>query len=112
MDERRIDFEKLKWETPHPGMKQKIYNCEGECIRLVEFSEDFVEENWCLNRHIGVVLEGEMDINFNAEVVHYRKGDGIWTAGGQDNKHKVLIAPGQHVRLLLFENNRNTNPNQ
>ena len=41
--------------------------------RLLRFSDDFIEEEWCLKNHIGFVLNGEMKINFNGEIKSYRK---------------------------------------
>ncbi|MHC4707131.1 MAG: hypothetical protein ACYS8I_08610, partial [Planctomycetota bacterium] len=41
----------------------------GRKLRLVEFSKEFVEPDWCSRGHIGYVLEGQMEVNFDGKVI-------------------------------------------
>lgn len=104
MNNKRIDFNSIEWERPSIGVEQKQFLNGNQRIRLLRFSDDFTEENWCLKEHIGYVLDGEMTINFNGHLVHYKKTDGFRINGDEDSKHKVLISKGRFVELLLFEN--------
>jgi len=98
-----IRFSSLEWITPATGARYKEYIQDGQKIRLVEFSEGFVEEDWCTKGHIGYVLEGAMKIDFNGEIANYSKGDALWIEEGDKDKHKVLIGRGERVHLFLVE---------
>lgn len=98
-----LRFSEIPWEFPHEGAKQKVFSNETNKIRLLHFDEKFREENWCLKGHIGYVIAGEMIINFNEKMIHYTKGDGLWINQGENNKHKVIVAKGKTVELILFE---------
>jgi quercetin dioxygenase-like cupin family protein len=62
-----------------------------------------VEEDWCLNGHVGYVLSGEMSINFNGIIHHFKQGDGLWIEPTAAHQHKVMIEKGKQVELILFE---------
>ncbi len=85
-----------------PGVRFKAHEQGGRKLRFVEFSKDFVEPDWCIKGHIGYVLEGEMDIDFDGNIVHFGPGDGLFIPTGEDSKHiaKVLT---DVVRLVLVE---------
>ena len=103
MNQNKIDFNSLKWETPNKGVKQKILSKGNQRLRLLRFYDDFTEENWCLKGHIGYVTAGEMTIDFNGEMVKYKEGDGLWIERGEKNKHKAIIEKEKFVELILFE---------
>ncbi len=98
-----IDFEHIPWEEPATGVAQKIYSDGKSRLRLLRFSDDFVEQEWCAKGHVGYVLDGEMDIDFNGTRQHYKKGDGLWIGKGEAAKHKVMIEKGKFIVLILFE---------
>jgi len=43
-----------------PGARSKFFQQEDKQIRLVEFTDEFVEPDWCEKGHIGYVLEGTL----------------------------------------------------
>lgn len=98
-----IQFNELEWKVQGKGVRTKEYLKGNQKIRIIEFSEGFVEEDWCTKGHIGYVLEGAMRIDFNGRIISYEKGDGLWIEQGEEQKHKVLIQAGESVQLLLFE---------
>ena len=98
-----IEFEKIDWEGPATGVRTKEIIQNNQKIRLVEFSEGFIEEDWCTKGHIGYVIEGSMRIDFNGKKVDYKQGDGLMIQEGEEQKHKVLINPGERVLLFLVE---------
>ena len=105
MSKKRIDFSNLEWETPSNGVRQKLFLKGDQRIRLLRFYDDFFEKDWCINGHIGYVTDGEMTVDFNGEIVSYKKGDGLWIESGEYSKHKVSISKGKFVELILFEKN-------
>jgi len=38
-----IDFKNMEWEPPAPGVRYKAYTRGNHKMRLVEFTEEFVE---------------------------------------------------------------------
>ena len=103
IDENRVHFKNIDWETPSTGVKQKIFLKGKQRIRLLCFYDDFIEENWCTKGHIGYVTDGEMTVDFNGKKVNFQKGDGLWIENGEKSKHKVTIVKGMFVELILFE---------
>ena len=98
-----IDFSSMPWEPLGPGARQKSLVHDGQQLRLVEFSDAFVEEHWCIRGHKGYVVRGQMRVNFNGRMQHYVQGDGLWIPEGEATRHKVVMEPGTTVELLLFE---------
>lgn len=103
MKKNLIHFENIDWEVPNIGVAQKIYVEGSQRLRLLRFSDSFMEENWCLQGHVGFVLEGEMKVNFDGEIQHFKKGDGLWIHPGESSKHKVIMEKNKHIELILFE---------
>jgi quercetin dioxygenase-like cupin family protein len=102
MDQRRIDFGSLVWQTPLPGVRYKAFQHGNRRIRLVEFSKGFVEPDWCRKGHMGYVLSGEMDVDFDGHVVRFSAGDGLVIPAGEENRHKARVLTDV-VRLFLVE---------
>jgi quercetin dioxygenase-like cupin family protein len=97
-----IDFESLQWESPLPGARFKAYKHGGKQLRLLEFSAEFVDPDWCEKAHAGFVLEGTLEVDFNGRAVVYPQGSGIFIPGGSAAAHKARsITPV--VRLVLVE---------
>jgi hypothetical protein len=42
MEQHKIDFESMEWETPAAGVRFKVYRQGGRKLRLVEFTKEFV----------------------------------------------------------------------
>ena len=90
MKQYKIDFESMEWETPAAGVRFKAYEQSGRKLRLVEFSKEFVEKDWCTKGHIGYVLEGRMEIDFDGKTLAFGPGDGVFIPAGEKHKAKVL----------------------
>jgi len=96
-----IDFKSMKWESHAVGVRDKTFIRGEERIRLVEFSEQFVEEDWCTKGHIGYVIEGSISIDFNGKQVNFKAGDGLYITEG--DKHKGSVAEGEKALVILYE---------
>jgi len=91
MEQHRIDFESMVWEVPADGIRFKAYEQGGRKLRLVEFSKEFVEPDWCVKGHIGYILEGQMEIDFDGKIIVFGPGDGLFIPAGEENKHKARV---------------------
>lgn len=97
-----VDFDKVPWESPLPGARFKSFSRDGKKLRIAEFTREFVEPHWCEKGHIGMVLSGEIEIDFKGEVVRYSEGAGIYIPAGAAHAHKgKAITPV--VSLFLVE---------
>jgi len=85
------------------GVKSKTYSGEDYKIRIVEFTDHYIEEDWCKKGHVGLVLEGSMKIEFEDETLLFEKGDGIYIESSGIDKHKTIIEEGGRVKLVLFD---------
>ena len=102
MNKTRVDFTSLEWEESAAGVRSKSIVQNGKKLRLVEFTGEFVEHEWCVKGHIGYVLEGELEISFGASAERFLAGYGIFISGGEQERHKArAISPS--VRLILVE---------
>lgn len=102
MNQFKINFDDLEWQNASKGARFKAFQRADRQIRLVEFTRDFVEEEWCFKSHIGFVLEGEIEINFSGKTVNYTAGEGIFIPAGENNKHKARSVTNV-VKLFLVE---------
>ncbi|GMT49003.1 MAG: hypothetical protein IEMM0008_0542 [bacterium] len=95
-----IDFNAIPWESPEKGIRTKTIIKGSKKLRIVEFSNDFVETDWCLKGHIGYILEGEIEIDFDGSIQLFKTGEGLFIPKGQKHRHQSTI---QKARLFLVE---------
>ena len=69
---------------------------------MVEFSKEFVEPDWCTKGHIGYILEGQMEINFDGKKVVFNAGDGVFIPAGEKHRHKGRVLT-DIVKVILVE---------
>lgn len=98
----KVDFESMAWEEPADGVKFKAYEQDGKKLRLVEFSKEFVEPDWCTKAHIGLILEGKIEIDFDGKKEVFAPGDGIFIPAGPEHKHKGRVLTDK-VKAILAE---------
>jgi len=102
MEQYKIGFESMVWEKPAANVRFKAYEQGGRKLRLVEFSKEFVEPDWCTKGHIGYILEGQIEIGFDGKVIIFGPGDGLFIPAGEEHKHKGRMLTGK-VKLILVE---------
>lgn len=100
MNQYNINFNSLNWESPFSGLKFKAFKSKNKLLRLVEYSDDFVEPDWCMKGHTGYVIEGEFEIAFEDKIVKYSSGNGIFIPSGAGHKHKAKILSKKVVVFL------------
>ena len=104
MGQYKIDFESMAWEEPAEGVRFKAYEQDGKKLRLVEFAREFVEPDWCTKGHVGYILEGQIEIDFDGNVVVFKSGDGVFIPEGQKHRHKGRVLTDK-VKAILVEGN-------
>jgi hypothetical protein len=101
-DRSRVDFSKLAWTQGAPGARSKVIERGGRRLRLVEFTPEFREADWCARAHRGVVLDGTLDLVFPDRTESLQAGDGIFIEGGEIGRHKAVVRSGV-ARLILVD---------
>ena len=99
----KIIFDNIEWTNAGTGVRYKAFTHGSQRLRLVEFSEGFVEPDWCIHGHAGIVLEGSFTLDFNGILERYCEGDVIFIPCGKADKHKAVLGKDERVTLLLFE---------
>jgi quercetin dioxygenase-like cupin family protein len=101
MSEAHITWREIPWESPLPGLRQKAVVREGRRLRLVEYGPE-LPPHWCEAGHVGLVLQGCLELEFADGVVVLRPGDGLWIPAGPTHRHRASVPEGL-ARLVLFE---------
>ena len=102
MKQYKIDFELVGWEMPTVGVRFKAHEQNGRKLRLAEFTKEFVEADWCTKGHIGYVLDGQMEIDFDGKVIMFGPGDGLFIPAGEKHKHKAKVFTDT-LKIILVE---------
>ena len=98
----KIDFAELHWVDAAPGARFKAIDRDGSRLRLLEFTEQFVETDWCRKGHIGVLLEGVLEIDFSGRTERFEAGQALFIPPGEAGKHKAH-ALSELVLLFVVE---------
>jgi quercetin dioxygenase-like cupin family protein len=92
----------VPWQSSVLGARSKSVIAGARRVRIVEFTSDFVEAEWCETGHVGLVLKGQLEIDFRDHVVLYAEGEGILISPGVAHGHKArAVTPT--VQLFLVE---------
>ena len=102
MEQYRINFDAMQWESAAAGIRSKAHERGGKRLRLAEFGKEFVEPDWCTKGHIGYVLEGQLEIDFDGNVISFGPGDGLFIPAGEEHKHKGRVL-SDVVRIIMAE---------
>jgi quercetin dioxygenase-like cupin family protein len=98
-----VNFDGIEWNEPAVGIKFKKFANGSQQIRLVEFSDGFIEPDWCKKGHAAYVLDGTFAIDYSGNMEHYKSGDMIFIPKGEEAKHKAVLGKSEKVILLMFE---------
>jgi RimJ/RimL family protein N-acetyltransferase/quercetin dioxygenase-like cupin family protein len=100
----RILFDQIEWQSPQPGVRFKVHRAEAKQVRLVEFTSEFVEAEWCEKGHAGFVLSGGLEVDFGGHIVRFSEGTALLIPAGAPHAHKARAVTSV-VRLFLVEDN-------
>lgn len=97
----RVDFNAQPWEAPVDGLRCKAVKQGDRQLRLVEYTRN-LEPHWCEKGHMGYVLEGRLEIEFEDQVLVFNPGDGIIIPSGWEHRHKGKVLTDV-VRVVFVE---------
>jgi len=96
-----IEFTTIPWESRATGVRLKQVQRGDQRIRLIEFSEEFVETDWCRTGHVGFVIDGKLEIDFGSHIVELSAGDGLFIPPGECSKHKAHVPRGKATLFVV-----------
>jgi len=98
----KVDFDALPWQSSLPGARSKVHRDGAKQLRLVEFTSEFVEPDWCEKGHVGLVVSGTLEIDFRGRAISYPEGAGIFIPPGPAGAYKARSVTAV-TRLVLVE---------
>jgi hypothetical protein len=101
MEPYRVDFEKMDWESPMPGVRHRARGDRSKRLRLVEYSQA-MEPHWCERGHTGVILAGTFEIEFKDGTQLFHSGDGVFIPAGRSHRHRARCLTAV-VRAVFVE---------
>jgi quercetin dioxygenase-like cupin family protein len=88
MDQYKVAFNEMEWEPVREGVRHKVYLHRNTKLRLVEFTQGAPGGEWCMKGHIGYVLDGQLEMDFDGNAQLYGPGDGVFIPAGQYHQHQ------------------------
>ena len=73
------------WEDDAPGIRARaVDGVDGRRFAIVEYGPGAAREDWCLDGHYGLVLEGEIEYRFEdgSPPLRIAAGEALWLVGG------------------------------
>jgi len=98
----KVAFESLQWQDGIRGARFKVFRSGNKQLRLLEFTSEFIEPDWCEKGHVGFVVHGELEIDFRGTVMLYPEGSGLFIPAGSASAHKARSVTST-VQLFLVE---------
>ena len=97
----KIDFGLVEWTIITDGAREKVWSDGARRVRLLELDGRFVEKDWCLKPHVGMLLEGILEVDFHGTVERFAAGQGLTISENDGHKAHAVSAI---VKIVFFEN--------
>jgi mannose-6-phosphate isomerase-like protein (cupin superfamily) len=68
-------FNELPWEQVNDLVRQKKSEVDEKTVRLLELQDGFTEPQWCYKGHVGYVVKGSIQVEFESETQTFNSGD-------------------------------------
>lgn len=95
-----VSFDSMPWEALTPGIRQKVHRVGSRALRLVEYSQQ-MPPHWCTVGHIGHIVQGDLEIEFNSGVERFGAGDALFIQAGPEHAHRATPLSATVVALFV-----------
>jgi quercetin dioxygenase-like cupin family protein len=95
-----VQFETLAWESVAPGIRHKVHRVDAVVLRLVEYSQEMVP-HWCSKGHIGHIIAGALELEFEAERVRFDTGSALFIPPGPEHAHRAIVLTPRATALFV-----------
>jgi quercetin dioxygenase-like cupin family protein len=98
-----VRFGDIDWEQDVPGIQARERSVQGRRWAVVEYARAARRREWCLDGHVGYVLEGAIEYEFDdgGEVLTAGKGEAFCLSTGRAHRGRNLAA--SPTRLFLID---------
>ncbi len=100
MGHMRAPFSRMEWSLAAPLESKKT--CADPRVSMLQFDPGFSDPNWCVNAHVGLVLSGSIELEFEDSGEVYGEGDAFVIHGG--TRHRARNSGPSPVRLFIVTN--------
>ncbi len=105
--ERSVPFGSLAWTADAPGIRAREAEVEGTRWALVEYAQGASREDWCEEGHMGYVVAGAIEYEFDDGHVPLRASEGeaflLPPASLGDGAHRGRNTANGLTRLFLID---------
>ncbi len=102
----KVDFAGAEWEPTLNGTARlKRVTRGGKVFRLIELTPAAQHHNWCVVGHVGMIVEGELEIDFDGDKQIFRAGDALNIPRGEKDKHRPRALSDRALMFLIEEEN-------
>jgi len=99
-----VPFEAEQWLDEAPGVRALIREVEGGRWAIVEYAPGAGRPEWCEVGHVGYVVSGEIEYEFESGgSITARTGEGFVLPGGDNHRGRN---PGSDTARLLVIDER------
>ncbi len=98
----RLVFADVDWEPALEGtarLKRIVQN--GKVFRLVELSPKTDHPHWCVAGHVGMIVEGDLEIDFDGEKAVFHAGDALFIPDGEAHRHRPRALSNRALMFLI-----------
>ena len=98
----RLAFDEVDWEPALDGTARlkRIVN-DGKVFRLVELTPKIEHPHWCEVGHIGMIVEGDLEIDFDGDKINFHADDAISIPDGSNDRHRPRVLSDRVVMFLI-----------
>jgi quercetin dioxygenase-like cupin family protein len=99
-----IEFSRVAWTQDVPGIRAREADVEGHRWAIVEYADGARREEWCLDGHVGLVLTGKVEYEFEDGGPSLTVGEGDAFALSTGRAHRGANRARETTRLFLIDN--------
>ena len=98
----QVRFPELPWDDDVPGIRDRASLVEGRRWALVEYAEGARRHEWCLDGHLGFVLAGALEYEFEdgGEPLTLSEGEAFCLSTGRAHRGRNLAESPTRIFLI------------
>ncbi|GJL93458.1 MAG: hypothetical protein DHS20C04_31170 [Hyphococcus sp.] len=98
----RVAFADQDWEPCLEGTARlKRIARDGKVFRLVEMTPVSRHSHWCETGHVGMIVEGELEIAFDDKTLRFSAGDALVIPHGAADRHRPRALTDRALMFLI-----------
>jgi quercetin dioxygenase-like cupin family protein len=98
----RVPFAELEWMDDVPGIRAREQLIDGHRWAVVEYAEGARRHEWCWDGHVGFVIAGALEYEFEdgGEPLTLKEGEAFCLSTGRAHRGRNLAARPTRIFLI------------